>query len=282
MSRFNHARVVTVISWLDRMRQHFHSPVFRYGITVSYWLAVTAFILAFRLTFEQSALLLVWPAVILTTWLGGFASGLVASAAALITLSYLVSFPYHVIHTDPEFTISVGAFLLSVCLVAMIRSKQRRVEMALRLSQQQTLAILETVSDPFYGLDRSWRFTYANAAAERLWGRPREALIGKSIWEEFPKDIESPTYREMHGAMWEQCARRFETYSDSLSCWVEMNLYPSGQGLSVYLRDITDRKRAQERTAVLQKVTACFPQIPEGFNNFIKGLTKSQHNTRFS
>jgi PAS domain-containing protein len=46
--------------------------------------------------------------------------------------------------------------------------------------------ILESIADGFYTLDRDWRFTYFNRAAELLLRRSRDGLIGKKIWDEFP------------------------------------------------------------------------------------------------
>ena len=43
-------------------------------------------------------------------------------------------------------------------------------------------------------------------------------------------------------AMSERQAIRMEYWSPVLSAWLEVNLYPSGEGLAVYFRDITQRK----------------------------------------
>src|SRR5919199_1125189 len=61
--------------------------------------------------------------------------------------------------------------------------------------------ILESISDAFYAVDREWRFTYINKKAEELWGRSREDLLGKSIWDEFPEAVGSEYRREIERAM---------------------------------------------------------------------------------
>lgn len=38
----------------------------------------------------------------------------------------------------------------------------------------------------------------------------------------------------------------YETVSPIMGCWVEVSAYPSSGGLSVYFRDITGRKAADE------------------------------------
>ena len=40
--------------------------------------------------------------------------------------------------------------------------------------------VLETMSTAFITLDREWLFTYVNAAAERIFDRGRDELVGRS------------------------------------------------------------------------------------------------------
>ena len=46
--------------------------------------------------------------------------------------------------------------------------------------------VLETMSTAFFTLGRDWRFTYVNAAAERMMGRGRNNLVGLVIWRSTP------------------------------------------------------------------------------------------------
>lgn len=126
-----------------------------------------------------------------------------------------------------------------------------RVEAQLQLAQlrhetQTTIEnIIEGIADPFYALDREWRFVYVNERAQQIWGKSRSDLIGSSIWDIFPHMVESPAYEAMHRAAAEQRPDIFETFSTSLNRWVEVNLYPSSRGLAVYFRDISERKRIE-------------------------------------
>ena len=44
----------------------------------------------------------------------------------------------------------------------------------------------EGVADGLTVLDRDWRYTYVNPAAERMIGRSRENLVGTRVWDAFP------------------------------------------------------------------------------------------------
>jgi len=116
-----------------------------------------------------------------------------------------------------------------------------------RAALERTTDILESTSDAFYAVDKRWRFTYVNGKAEELWGRPREELLGKHIWEEFPEAEDSESYRQIRRAMEEGVTTEFETVSPVLGTWVAGRAYPSTEGLSVYFQDVTERKRAEEQ-----------------------------------
>jgi len=117
-----------------------------------------------------------------------------------------------------------------------------------RLRESETFGrnILESISDAFYALDREWRFTYLNRQCEPLIRRKREELIGKSIWEEFPEAVGSIFYEQYHRAAAERAPVTFEAFYAPLELWVEVRIYPSPSGLSVYFHDITERKRAED------------------------------------
>lgn len=50
-------------------------------------------------------------------------------------------------------------------------------------SGENAVDILETVSDEFMALDREWRYTYVNPAAERIMGLERDDMVGRIVWE---------------------------------------------------------------------------------------------------
>jgi PAS domain S-box-containing protein len=107
---------------------------------------------------------------------------------------------------------------------------------------------LESISDAFYAVDGQWRLTYVNGKAEELWGRSREELLGRNIWDEFPEAVGSESYRQIERAMEEGITTEFETLSPVLDAWVAGRAYPSAEGLSVYFQDVNERKRAEEET----------------------------------
>lgn len=110
---------------------------------------------------------------------------------------------------------------------------------------------LESITDGFFTLDRQWMLHYFNIEAEQLLSKPRDAVLYQVIWEVFPEIIGSQIEAELCYAMDKQITRHFEYFSKDLAMWLEMHIYPSGDGLSVYFRDVTDRKRSEEKIEFL-------------------------------
>ena len=149
----------------------------------------------------------------------------------------------------------------AVCIVVTDLSEQKRNE-ELLLSQQiakvrheQTEAsrrrindILESITDSFIAVDREWRFIDVNVVATNaIFDRDRESLIGQTLWSLYPEAKESEFYRELSRALTEEVPVHLDGVSTiAPDKWFEAHAYPSPDGLSIYLRDITSRKRAEE------------------------------------
>jgi PAS domain S-box-containing protein len=107
--------------------------------------------------------------------------------------------------------------------------------------------ILERITDAFVAYDRQWRFTYLNRRAEGYFGRTREQLLGKNVWEQFPMAVGSVYHRELQRAVAEQAAVEFVIPALlSESRWFAVIAYPSADGVSVYFRDITAQREAEQ------------------------------------
>ena len=123
-------------------------------------------------------------------------------------------------------------------------------------ARERATDILESISDAFYAVDEEWRFTYVNGKAEELWGRSREELLGKNLWEEFSEAADPEFYRQVRRAMEEGATTEFETESPALGTWVAGRAYPSREGLSVYFRDVTENRRVEEAQRFLVQASA--------------------------
>lgn len=125
---------------------------------------------------------------------------------------------------------------------------------------------VEHMTDAYWAVDREWRLTYINAAAERIWGRGREELLGKRIWDEFPAVVGTANHQAISRTMEQRTVETFEDRSPALDLWVTGRAYPTPEGLAVHFQDITQR-RTQElaRQQSEERYRAVLESIDEGF-----------------
>jgi PAS domain S-box-containing protein len=124
--------------------------------------------------------------------------------------------------------------------------ERKQIEQSLIDSNQRITNILESMTDAFYTLDRDFKFTYLNQEAQRVLFKSQEQLLGNSIWLEFNPVVGTELESQFRRALAEQVATRFEYYYPSFARWYEISVYPSTHGLSVYFRNITERKQIEE------------------------------------
>jgi PAS domain S-box-containing protein len=143
---------------------------------------------------------------------------------------------------------TVGQALRNVQLYEALQAElaeRMRAEEALRQTSQRVTSILESITDAFFAVDRDWNITFSNREFERVTGRTREELLGRSLWELFP-DVPGSQIGEMYRkAMAGQTPQFFEAYYERLAMWTDVRAYPTPDGLTVYFQDVTAAKRAQ-------------------------------------
>lgn len=124
-------------------------------------------------------------------------------------------------------------------------SEQRRAEEEVRKSEEKYRTFIHRITDAFISLDRNWCYTYLNKQAGELIHRKPEDLIGKNVWAIFPDAVYSSTYRAFTQALEEQRYITNVDYYAPLDLWQENHIYPSADGISVFIRNITEKKKLE-------------------------------------
>ncbi len=129
----------------------------------------------------------------------------------------------------------------AICDISeVVAARNRERELEARLS-----ATLASISDGIYFLNADNVLTYANPRALEMMRYSEDELRGTPLWELFPEAIEAG-YRDA----FERATRTGErvvhrAYYAPFDRWFETTAYPTGDGLAVYLRDVTDDERAR-------------------------------------
>ncbi|MBZ4420253.1 PAS domain S-box protein [Myxococcus sp. RHSTA-1-4] len=141
----------------------------------------------------------------------------------------------------------------------LVRLQQReRDELRARaeVAEERVTRILERITDAFCSLDTDWRFTYVNAGAMRLISSQgsKGPVLGRSIWDVLPALKGTRFEHEYLRARLEQQAVHFEERYPPTDAWFAVHAYPSPDGLSIFFRDVTERRRAERRLRTLESV----------------------------
>ncbi|MEG4486831.1 ATP-binding protein [Microcoleus sp. D2_18a_B4] len=159
-----------------------------------------------------------------------------------------------------------------------------RVEASLKLSrlrQEATVrerTLLGRVTDGFMAMDLDFRITYANQAAQEVSRTSLEAILGKTMWEAFPGTIGNQFEFQYRRASSEQVAVDFEAYYAPLDLWVEVHVYPSPTGLSLFFRDINDRKKIEQERERFLAVGSDL-QVITGINGYFHWVSPTFERT---
>lgn len=130
--------------------------------------------------------------------------------------------------------------------------ERKRLENTARDLERRLAQSMENISDAFFQLDTDWRFAYLNHQAERLLDRPRSALLGRLIWDEFPEASFGIIRQHYERAVHESKTADFEVFYEPLRAWFSVTAYPDSAGLTVYFRDVTERHAADQHLHLLE------------------------------
>ena len=142
---------------------------------------------------------------------------------------------------------------------------EQRAREAAEATVQHLRHIHDRVSDAYLGLDEDWTITYLDEDAARLLQGDREVLLGDRLWDVLPDAVGSPFETQFERALEGDTSVDFETHYEPFDTWFDVRAFPVDDGLSVYFRDITERKRlesaVESRDAKLQEVVTALEEM---------------------
>jgi PAS domain S-box-containing protein len=125
----------------------------------------------------------------------------------------------------------------------------KKVEEALAESEAKYRELTESITDIFFALDEDLRYIYWNKASEELTGVLAKDALGKHLYDLFPdteatRRAQSAYRRALTTKKPQHLINNFPI--DGRDLVFEINAYPTTNGLCVYVRDITERKKLEE------------------------------------
>jgi two-component system NtrC family sensor kinase len=129
-------------------------------------------------------------------------------------------------------------------------TERGRMEEALKENEENYRELANSITDVFFAMDEHLRYTYWNKASEILTGIRAGDAIGKSLREIFP---DTPGIRKAEKVYRNVLkTQQSQTFVSGVNFGgkhyiFEISAYPSRGGISVFVKDITERRQAEER-----------------------------------
>lgn len=131
------------------------------------------------------------------------------------------------------------------CLLVLVSGGAYWVVQEQRRSNERVSGILSSLTDAFVALNPQWQITYINdKAAEILQADPQQ-LLNQDFWQSFPDVLGADHLGDYRQALKEKQKTSFEVFYPPSQMWLEIRVYPSVDGLSLFLQDVTIRKEAE-------------------------------------
>ncbi len=102
---------------------------------------------------------------------------------------------------------------------------------------------LESTTDSVAVLDRNWRITYSNTRAKERFGRGG-TLVGAVVWDAFPALAASALGAAFRSAMNTGEPAQGHDFFPRFQAHFDVRAYPSKDGLTIFLSDVTAERRA--------------------------------------
>ncbi|MGS5086911.1 sensor domain-containing protein [Hydrogenophaga sp. A37] len=134
---------------------------------------------------------------------------------------------------------------------AQKQAQQETLRLAMRLT-----TTLASITEAFVTLDRQCCFTYLNQESERLLQKTTAELLGQEVWHDFNTGLAQRLRAQLGLALKTNRRVELEDFFPSLGKWLEVRAYPFAEGLAVYFRDVTERRRSQEQLMLLETSVA--------------------------
>ncbi len=136
--------------------------------------------------------------------------------------------------------------LLAARIRTLTKAARKRTEA--EQTKRRFRRTLERTTDAIYAVDTEWRIEYMNEKmAERVDCDP-DAVVGETIWEEFPSIVGTELEDKYRTAMETGEPVSFEQHLGApFDYWVEVRAFPDDDGLTVFSREITAEREREQR-----------------------------------
>ena len=211
-----------------------------------------------------------FPAIMLSAWLGGFGPGLATTLASAFSAAYFWLEPRRsMLVTDPSDWLGLFVFVVIGLLISVMNEAWRRGHGALAESRRHLDFTLGSIGDAVITTDREGRVILLNAAADRLTGWSAPQAAGRPLHEVFVIGSEQDVGDAANSGATLLVSR------DGRSIPIDSTVVPisstssSATGTVIVFRDATERRRIASDREVQDRLSRELASIVESSDDAI-------------
>ncbi len=145
-------------------------------------------------------------------------------------------------------------------------TERKQAEELLTKSHKQYQNLTDSITDAFFAFDNDLCYTYWNKATENITGITAKNAIGKSIKDIYPDNKDRQQVEDLiHQVFASKTQQQIVINYPGNNAYVhEITAYPSDEGASIIVKDITERKLMEEKLATEKQLLSTFiANIPD-------------------
>jgi signal transduction histidine kinase/DNA-binding NarL/FixJ family response regulator len=156
--------------------------------------------------------------------------------------------------TARELMARVGAHLSMKRLREELNQREQSERGRAETAETQYRKIVESISEGFIFVDSGWSIRYVNEVFANFAHRSPKDLIGTDLWKQFPEAVFAKLGMACREALATQKELEVEDLYEPLHTWFRVHIYPSAEGLSMFVADVTAQRRQREALLVSEKL----------------------------
>lgn len=125
------------------------------------------------------------------------------------------------------------------------RSLARQLKQEIGKKNREIKDVFDRVSDGVLLLDKKWTCLYVNTKLSDMLRLGPVDMIGKQFLDIFPTISDTLAYNDYAEVMSGRPAKLQENYYEPANLWYETSINPFSEGLAVFVRDISEKKKAE-------------------------------------
>ena len=183
---------------------------------------------------------------------------IIISTITIVFFSFWATDKNKVLLSSQTIVIFRSVFLISLLILLFLIRKQ--YSLIDKIKREELIQIETTLNEAyeridefFIALDNNWNFTYLNNKAAAQYPMKMKDIIGKSLWDLTPQIANHPFKNQLIEAKNKNEKTTLEFHEPISNRWFETIVYPNKSGLTLYYKEVTEKKFSEEVINLVNK-----------------------------